>query len=392
MTHHPFTFSRFFPALALPADNSLTQEGARLGALLFFDPRLSLNSSLSCGECHQARAAFTEPRAVSRGAEGQPGTRNAMPLFNLAWKSSFFWDGRAASLRDQVLQAIQGTNEMHETLENVVARIEKSRVNPRHQARALASLPQRRGPDANNGEIPQPGEALWSFTGLSSNDFNQASRSLPDPPLKFTMFRPFEAFGHADDYPSLFANVFGTPEISAERIARALEQFLLVQVSCASKFDYVLAGKAKLTPDEQRGFDFFRTEFNPSSGQRGGDCFRCHGEPLFRNVDFANNGLDSDFQDLGRYLVTGQDRDMGKFAVPSLRNVAVTAPYMHDGRFRSLEEVIEHYSTGVKRSATLDPVLARHPAGGLAPGPADKHALIAFLKTLTDERFVVDPE
>jgi cytochrome c peroxidase len=350
-TPYRFRMSATFPIPELPRDNPLTEEGVRLGALLFFDPRLSANNSQSCARCHQPEAAFVDlGKAVSRGAEGDTGTRNSMPLFNLAWKSSFFWDGRAASLREQVLQPIQNPIEMHETLENVVARLKSSRVNSRHETRAFQSLVHNR-----------PSEATQSlFTSAAAN---------------------------RKDYPALFAGAFGTPEITTNRIARALEQFLLAQVSHESKFDRFIAGKAELTPEEQRGFELFRTEYDPRRGQFGADCFHCHGGPLFQSQSFANNGLDAEFKDLGRYLATKKDGDKGKFAVPSLRNVAVTAPYMHDGRFATLEEVVEHYGTGVKRSATLDPNLAKHPNGGVPLSVADKHALAAFLRTLTDERF-----
>ena len=108
---------------------------------------------------------------------------------------------------------------------------------------------------------------------------------------------------------------------------------------------------------------------------------------MFQSAAFANNGLDTKFSDLGRYNTTRKNGDEGKFAVPSLRNVEVTAPYMHDGRFATLEEAVEHYSTGVKRSDTLDPNLAKHPDGGVPLSETDKRALVAFLRTLTDGRF-----
>ena len=176
------------------------------------------------------------------------------------------------------------------------------------------------------------------------------------------------------DYHRLFAKAFGSPEITSDKIARALEQFLLVQVSFDSKFDRVMNGAAKFTDEEQRGFVLFNTEYDPYHGQYGADCFHCHGGPMFQSQNFANNGLDSSFRDLGRYNVTKRDGDEGKFAVPSLRNVAVTAPYMHDGRFRTFEEAVEHYCTGMKRSATLDPNLAKHPDGGVPLSDADKKA------------------
>jgi len=149
----------------------------------------------------------------------------------------------------------------------------------------------------------------------------------------------------------------------------------------------VLKGEAAFTETEQRGFELFHTEYDPRQEQFGADCFHCHGGSLFQSQSFANNGLDSHFSDLGRYLVTHREGDQGKFAVPSLRNVEVTAPYMHDGRFNTLEEVVEHYTTHVKRSPTLDPNLAKHPDGGVPLSAADQQALVAFLKTLTDEKY-----
>ena len=316
-TPYHLTISQFAPQPDLPRDNPLTGEGVALGGKLFFDRRLSADNSESCATCHRPNSAFTEPRRFSRGVDGEIGTRNAPALENLAWKSSFFWDGRAATLREQVLQPIQNPIEMHESLANAVAKVSADR-----------------------------------------------------------------------DYRRLFANAFGSSEINPDKIARALEQFLLVQVSFDSKYDRVMNGQENFTTQEQRGFELFNTEYDPYHGQYGADCFHCHGGPLFQSQNFANNGLDSAFYDLGRYKITKRAGDEGKFSVPSLRNVAVTAPYMHDGRFRTLDEAVEHYCTGMKRSATLDPNLAKHPDGGLPLSADDKRALVAFLKTLTDEKFL----
>ncbi len=316
-TPYRLTISQFAPQPDLPRDNPLTGEGVALGGKLFFDRRLSADDSQSCAACHHPNTAFSERRRFSRGVDGDIGTRNAMPLENLAWKNSFFWDGRAATLREQVLQPIQNPIEMHESLANAVAKISADK-----------------------------------------------------------------------DYHRLFVNAFGSPEISSDKIARALEQFLLVQVSFDSKYDRVMNGTAKFSNEEARGYVLFNTEYDPYHGQYGADCFHCHGGPLFQSQNFANNGLDSAFYDLGRYKITKRAGDEGKFSVPSLRNVAVTAPYMHDGRFRTLDEAVEHYCTGMKRSATLDPNLAKHPDGGVPLGAEDKRALVAFLKTLTDEKYL----
>ena len=316
-TPYPFQMSASFPIPDLPRDNPLTVERVALGRALFFDQRLSVNNEQSCADCHSAAKAFTDGRTVARGAEGHFGPRNTMPLFNLAWKKEFFWDGRAKSLREQILQPIQNPIEMHQSLTNLVIK--------------LAS--------PTNG------------------------------------------------YPALFNAAFGAPEITAEKIALALENYLLTLTSFDSKFDRVLRGEEKFTPTEQRGFELFNTEYDPRRGMYGADCFHCHGGPLFQSQTFANNGLDSTFTDLGREKVTGKASDAGKFAVPSLRNVALTAPYMHDGRFKTLAEAVAHYCTGMKRSATLDPNLAKHPDGGVPLNASEQEALVAFLETLTDEQF-----
>ena len=311
----PFRFqmAATFPMPDLPMDNPLIEERVSLGQKLFQDPAFSKDNSISCLACHNPEKGFSDPRRFSIGIHGDPGTRNSMTLLNLAWKKSFFWDGRATSLRQQVLMPVQEHDEMDESLANV----------------------------ANK---------------LSSNS----------------------------TYPPLFEMAFGSPKINPDKISLALEQFILTLTSYRSKFDLAMAGLTKLTPEEQRGFELFMTEYEPRMGQRGADCFHCHGGALFTDSQFHNNGLDVSPTDPGRAKVTGRDGDLGKFSTPTLRNVALTAPYMHDGRFKTLEEVIEHYSSGVQRSPTLDPNLAKHPAEGIQLSSPDKKALVAFLKTLTD--------
>lgn len=316
-TPYPFQMSATFPVPDLPRDNPLIRERVALGEKLFSDKRISINDTQSCADCHVTEKAFTDGIKTSRGAEGELGERNSMPLFNLAWKREFFWDGRAKSLREQVLEPIQNPVEMHQSLTNLVVK-------------------------------------------LGATDEN---------------------------YKALFTAAFGSPEITVEKVALALENFLLTLTSFDSKFDRVLRAEENFTPEEQRGFELFSTEYDPRRGQYGADCFHCHGGPLFQSQAFANNGSDGAFKDIGREKVTGKESDRGKFAAPSLRNIELTAPYMHDGRFRTLEEVVEHYSSGVKRSATLDPNLAKHPDGGVPLSSADKKALVAFLKTLTDPKF-----
>ncbi len=305
-----------FPQVKLPADNPLTEEGVALGRLLFHDKRLSGNGTQSCASCHDQAHAFADARRFSLGAEQQVGKRNAMPLFNLAWQQAFFWDGRAATLREQVLMPIQDKHEMNETMPNVIAK-------------------------------------------LSADEACRAA----------------------------FEKAFGSREITAERVAMALEQQLLTLVSQESRFDRAARKVAELTESEKRGLRLFVTEFDPKRGLRGADCFHCHGGTLFMSQPFANNGLVLTEEDTGRMAVTKNEADRGKFKTPSLRNVAVTAPYMHDGRFATLEEVVEHYSSGVKRTNTLDANLAKHPEAGIQLTSQEKADLVAFLKTLTDESF-----
>lgn len=192
-------------------------------------------------------------------------------------------------------------------------------------------------------------------------------------------------------YRKAFADAFGDPEVTASRIGLALEQYLLTLISSDSRFDRHLRGQATLTAEELRGMALFMTENDPERGQRGADCFHCHGGNLFTTHELKNNGLAPRGEDRGRSEVSGLAADRDRFKTPSLRNVALTAPYMHDGRFTTLEEVVEHYNTGVRMSETLDPSLAKHAGRSLNLSDADKAALVAFMKTLTDSRFQTVP-
>ncbi|MFC7338027.1 MbnP family protein [Haloferula chungangensis] len=309
---YPITLPKHIPLPALPSDNPILTTRVALGEKLFHEPKLSRNNTISCASCHQGET-FSDPRTLSPGTDGQLGTRHSMPLFNLAWKSAFFWDGRAPSLREQALVPIEDHLEMDESLEKVVAKIKADSA-----------------------------------------------------------------------YPPLFTAAFGSGNITPENIGLAIENFLLTRLSLDSKLDQSLKGKATLTDQEKRGFELFFTESEPRLGKLGGDCFHCHGGALFTDHSFHNNGLSGD--DPGLFAVTGKESDMKKFSTPSLRNIALTAPYMHDGRFATLEEVIDHYNSDFELSETLDPNLAKHPQG-LGLSEADKAALIAFLKTLSDPDF-----
>ncbi len=207
---------------------------------------------------------------------------------------------------------------------------------------------------------------------------NEMAETLPRVVLKLSRDRHFR-----ED----FIRAFGGP-INPERIGLALEQYMLSIISQDSKFDRVKKGSEQFTSSEKRGLELFLTEYDPSKGLFGADCFHCHSGSLFTNQRFANNGLASRQGDHGRERVTGDPADRGKFRTPSLRNVAVTGPYMHDGRFNSLEEVVEHYNGGTVRSPTLDPNIAKHPDKGLRLSTENKAALVAFMKTLTDYSFM----
>ena len=297
-TPFPFKMSRRFPMPSLPRDNPLLTERVALGQALFNNPALSRDGTISCATCHHSDKAFTDGLPLSTGIDQQKGTKNSMPLFNLAWKSSFFWDGRAPSLRLQSLMPITDHTEMDSNLDDVIARLKTT-----HQA-----------------------------------DFTKA---------------------------------FGPGEITAEKLSLALENFLLTLTSYDSRFDRAMDGKETLSPTEERGMELFFTEYEPRSQQFGADCFHCHGGANFSDHQFHNNGLD----------------DPGTFSTPSLRNLVLTAPYMHDGRLETLEEVVAHYSGPMHRSDQLDPNLAKHPKPGLQLNKEDQAALVAFLKTLTDPKY-----
>ena len=302
----------------LPLNNPQTLEGIALGKKLFFDPILSANNTQACADCHIPENAFTDSSRFSDGIDGILGTRNSMPLFNLAWNydEKFFWDGNTFSLEHQAFVPVTDPLEMKSTWTEVEQKLQQH-----------------------------------------------------------------------SDYPSLFNKVFGTSRIDSILVTKAIAQFERTLISSNSKFDKYLLGEGTLTQEELNGFNVFMNETK-------GDCFHCHGSdknPLWTDNLFHNNGLDSDPSDLGRGLVTGDPADNGKFRTPSLRNLAFTAPYMHDGRFTTLDEVIDHYSEGLKNSPTIDPLMKKVSQGGVQLSPKDKDDLKAFLFSLSDYEFITNP-
>jgi len=184
-------------------------------------------------------------------------------------------------------------------------------------------------------------------------------------------------------YPILFKKAFGINNIETKYVAFALAQFLKTVNSYNSKYDQYLRHETKLTFEEKRGELIFFSEL--------GDCFHCHGAPLFKDNMLHNNGLMSEYvnlEDKGHFLVSDNPEDLGKFKTPTLRNIALTAPYMHDGRFATLQEVIDFYSYKVNNVSNVDPLMKQAHKGGIALEQEDIDALIAFLNTLTDFSFI----
>ncbi len=310
-----------------PANNPITDNGATLGRVLFYDKNLSLNNTISCASCHKQANAFSDPVAKSAGFNGGLTGRNSMTLINAKYypNGSFFWDQRAATLEDQTLIPIQDLVEMGMTLPQLEVKL-----------RNLAY------------------------------------------------------------YPPLFSKAFGDNTITSNRIALAISQFIRSIVSFQSKYD---AGRStypaapapppnatfpNFTAQENRGKEIFLSPQNA--------CAACHGSETFTAPQEKNNGLDMATVDRGFGAVANNTALDATFKVTTLRNVELTAPYMHDGRFATLEQVVEHYNSGVRNHPNLSPQL-RLPNGQprqLNLTIQDKAALVAFLKTLTDTNLTTD--
>ena len=199
--------------------------------------------------------------------------------------------------------------------------------------------------------------------------------------------RVAEKLTASPEYPDMFKQAFGSSKIDSILITKAIAQFERTLISGNSKFDRFLRNETSLSPQEQNGFDLFINEAK-------GDCFHCHGSnqnPLWTDNKFHNNGLDATPTDLGLGAVTGDPNDNGKFRSPSLRNLIFTAPYMHDGRFTTLDQVINHYSEGLQQSATIDPLMKTVAQGGVQLSPQEKMDLKAFLLSLSDTEFINNP-
>jgi len=227
---------------------------------------------------------------------------------------------------------------------------------------------------------------FWDGRALSIED--QAFGPVVNPiEMHNTWVAAVSSLQNNSAYPALFNNAFGTTIIDSVLVSKAIAQFERTLVSGNSKFDRYIMGQVALTPAEISGFNVFMTE-------SGGDCFHCHGSaanPLWTDNLFRNNGLDATFTDLGLGAISGNAADNGKFKTPSLRNLSYTAPYMHDGRFKTLDEVLEHYSTGVVSSSTIDSDMQFAGQGGVQMTPQEKSDLKAFLLTLNDPDYINNP-
>jgi cytochrome c peroxidase len=285
--------------------NPLSSSKVELGRALFYDPILSRDNSISCASCHSPYNAFAHvDHDLSHGIDNKIGTRNAPALMNLAWQRDFMWDGAINHLDMQALFPITHPKEMDEKIENVVAKLQSSKL-----------------------------------------------------------------------YPSLYLEAFGDSTITGEYTLKAISQFMLTLVSCNSKYDSVMRKEAVFTEQEKKGYLLFKEH-----------CASCHTEPLFTNLNYENNGLevDTSLNDYGRMLVTKNNKDSLKFKVPSLRNTEFSYPYMHDGRFKKLSEVILHYTNGIIASPTLASQLAKP----IILSSNQRVDLLAFLLCLSDKKFL----
>ena len=309
ITEETFSFhqpSHFPKANYTFTNNPLSKKGFELGRFLFYDPILSLDSSISCGTCHAQGHAFADHNIpLSKGVKNKLGIRNAPSLVNLAWSTSFMWDGGVNHIEVQPLVPLTSEHEMGETMAKIVLKLNRSEF-----------------------------------------------------------------------YKQKFKEAFGITKITDQKLLHALAQFTSMLVSSNSKYDQVIAGKDQFTTEEKQGYELFKL-----------NCALCHSEPLFTDYSFRNSGLRIDLNDTGREKVSQDVHDRGKFKVPSLRNIAYTYPYMHDGRFSNLEDVLEFKVNGIQDSPTLDPYLKK----GIKLSSEEQKAIISFLNTLTDFNFIGNP-
>jgi len=298
----------------VPVDNPLTPAKVELGRQLFYDTRLSGDGTVACASCHSPQHAFTDaPNQVSRGVYGARGQRNSPTIVNAAYRTSFFWDGRASTLEQQAMTAFLGSVEM----------------------------------DADTVAVA--------------------------------------AMMRSPDYARAWQAAFGDTAVSMHRVMQAIASFERTIVSANSRYDqYVLGNTSALTLQEREGMNLFFSNKTM--------CGSCHGGQDFTNDQFQNIGLFSHYFDRGRYNVTKDPRDEGLFKTPTLRNIALTPPYMasgdaEKGPMNTLEQVVDHYNDGGLPFPNRDKRVKK-----LNLTDAEKAALVAFMKSLTDSSTLRNPE
>jgi len=332
-----------FPTiLNIPEDNPMTVEGIELGRYLFYDGRLAgrthPDSLISCATCHLQENSFEcgidhpiYTGGFTHGIGGKPTPHVMLPLINLVWNNSgYLWNGFV------------------------------SNDNPLPQYRNIEDL-------------------VWMGI-VAEHEMNGDTNRVK------------ELFQQLPGYPELFKKAFGSETITTENMGKAIAQFIRTLISADSKFDKYLRGEIQLSASELNGFVLFTTE-------EGADCFHCHGaagNPLFTTNLFYNNGKDSLFtgpneDPRDRYHITGDPMDLGAYKATTLRNVEFTAPYMHDGRFATLDEIIDFYSHHLVWSPYIDPLMHHIANGGNQLVPSEKVDLKAFLYTLSDTSFINNP-
>lgn len=330
---------KYFPTqLMIPSDNPMTMEGVILGRYLFYDGRLSgrthADSLMSCASCHLQSRSFEcgidHPKYSGGHPHGITGVKThhfMMPLINLVWTD-------------------------HGFLWNGSVYAE----NPDPSRRNLEDL-------------------VWMGI-VAPHEMNGDTN------------RTKEVIQHIKGYPELFFKAFGSEKVTAKNMGRAIAQFIRTLISADSKFDRFLRGEYQLNPEELKGYVLFMTE-------EGADCFHCHGgegNPLFTTNRFYNNAKDSVFTDPRDHsMVSGNASDIGAYKAPTLRNLIFTSPYMHDGRYKTIDEVLDFYSNKLVWSPSVSPLMHHLNRGGVRLTPEEKGNLKAFLLTLTDSSFIVNP-
>jgi len=223
-------------------------------------------------------------------------------------------------------------------------------------------------------------EYFWDG-GVTHLDFVPINAIQSDVEMDESLANVVAKLNKHPEYPVLFRNAFGVDSVSSPHLLHALSQFIVLMVSAGSRYDEFVQNKgAGLSDEEMEGMALFESK-----------CGVCHAGSLFSDFSYRNNGISEQFADPGRARITETEEDRGKFRVPTLRNIALTAPYMHNARFKTLEEVLEHYSSMVKDSPGLDPLLRQGDRLGISISEQEKKKIIAFLHTLTDRKFVADP-